>query len=96
MFQKTMAFTLKFTQHNTQQQAELLSLVGWGQPDRMALLPMVVSLFSGPAGQLGHVLPWAMADTHGGDNRKTRTGSHLLSKSTYPQSQGESDGPVCF
>lgn len=40
MFQKTMAFTLKFSQHSMQRQAELLSLGGWGQPDGMAQLPM--------------------------------------------------------
>lgn len=53
-------------------------------------------LSSGPAGQLGHVLPWAMADTHRDDNRETRTGLLLLSKSTYLQEPRQARGSSLF
>lgn len=45
----------------------------------------MVLLLPGPAGQLGHVLPWAMADTRGGDNRNAQACMCLLFKSAYLQ-----------
>jgi hypothetical protein len=66
--------------------------LGRGWLDRMALLPMALLLFPGPAGRLGHVLPWAMAGTHGGDNRNTWACMCLLLKSAYLQEPRQARG----
>lgn len=58
----------------------------------MPLLPVALLLFPGPAGQLGHVLPWAMAVTCGGDNRNTWTCMCLLFKSAYLQEPEQARG----